>query len=241
MLNRELDLKEAVEKVTGVLEHALTGHGRASLVVCGGSSPLGLFDGLSRQSLAWDRVAVLLADERDMNGSDDGGGDGVHTNARLVKERLLVREARVAKFVSYASLAALGAVPDDAPRAVADGLASFTPFMPFSAVILGFGGDGHFASLFPGDPQLAHHLDLSTPPGLLYTGKAMGTPACPRWSMNLSLLVRTDFLGLLIGSPAKRAVFTRAQEPSSDPLELPLTALLRQEQVSVHPIGSSLL
>ena len=66
---------------------------RASFVATGGSTPGEVYDLLSTLPLPWEQVSVTLSDERWV------APDQPESNARLLRERLLVGEAVVANFV----------------------------------------------------------------------------------------------------------------------------------------------
>jgi len=114
----------------------------ASLVVSGGSTPVPVFAHLSSADIPWSKVRVTLADERWVA---LGHAD---SNESLVRDTLLVDKAGAAAFVSLFR-------PDvDPEQAVASVAADLREMhTPFTAVILGMGGDGHTASLFPDAPD----------------------------------------------------------------------------------------
>lgn len=126
----------------------------ASLVVSGGSTPGPLFDYLSKADIDWARVSVTLADERWVA---PGHAD---SNESLVRNTLLVGRAAVASFVPMYRAEPL--TPDSAVEPVSADVLAMA--QPFTAVILGMGGDGHTASLFPDAPatELAAAMDLNT-------------------------------------------------------------------------------
>ena len=76
-------------------------------------------------------------------------------------------------------------------------------WQPFSAVLLGMGEDGHIASLFPGMPGLAAALDPNAEPAAL-PAQAPEEPR-ERLSLNLAMLQRGRWLGLLAFGERKRA------------------------------------
>ena len=112
--------------------------GAASLVVSGGSTPAPVFSCLSQTDLDWSRVTVTLADERWV---PPGHKD---SNESLVRNLLLVDKASAAAFVS---LYRDGYSAADSIAIVAKDIAAMP--QPFTVTILGMGGDGHTASLFP--------------------------------------------------------------------------------------------
>src|ERR1700691_6411460 len=74
------------------LRGAIATRGVALLIVSGGKAPARFFDRLSNVDLDWTRVAITLADERRVT------DDSARSNARLVRERLLVNRAKAARF-----------------------------------------------------------------------------------------------------------------------------------------------
>jgi 6-phosphogluconolactonase len=90
------------------------------------------------------------------------------------------------------------------------------------------GEDGHFASLFPGEPGLPAALDPSSAPGCV----AMHAPVEPteRISLNLAALLQARRLFLFVTGAAKRELLLAAarREPAA---HWPVTALLAQR----HP------
>src|ERR1700733_8885754 len=79
-----------------LLRSAIEARGMALLVVSGGSTPKRYFQALSPEPLDWTRVAITLADERRVP------DDSPRSNARLVRENLLVGEAAKAPFTALA-------------------------------------------------------------------------------------------------------------------------------------------
>ncbi len=137
--------------IISALQHDLETKGVASLVVSGGSTPAPVFKCLSVVDIDWSKVTVTLADERWV---PPGHAD---SNESLVKDTLLVNKAATAKFVS---LYRADMTPEQAISHVAADVLAMA--QPFSATILGMGGDGHTASLFPDAPaaQLANAMAL---------------------------------------------------------------------------------
>ncbi|EDM81879.1 6-phosphogluconolactonase [Plesiocystis pacifica SIR-1] len=209
---RELGAAVA-RRVLEALGRALASSASARALVSGGSTPGPFFDALVElgSGLDWSRVEIGLVDDRWVP------PDHPASNLRLVRERLCrgpIAEARVR---------GLGAVELDARASVraADERARSQP--PPAVVVLGMGGDGHFASLFPGMPGLAAALDVDAPPGVL--GALAPSPPQARVSHNLAALLAADDLILHITGAEKREVFERARADAEP--ALPVRALLR--------------
>lgn len=184
---------------------------QASLVVSGGSTPGPCFDMLSEAVLDWSRVTVIPSDERWVACEDP------HSNERLIKERLLQGLAGKAKMLSFYRA---GLDASQAPLVIEKELAGVA--QPFSAVLLGMGEDGHFASLFPDFDGLQKALDPRGSARCL-TVQTSSSPH-PRISLSLSALLNSAHIVLLIFGESKRRVFETARVGGST---YPVEALLQ--------------
>lgn len=197
-------LAEALaDDVANVLRQALKTRERASLAVSGGSTPGRFFDALSQKHLDWANVVVTLVDERFVPPSSD------RSNERLVRERLLTNEARLARFMPLYS--ATGSVEAAAAQAEA-GLALVG--QPLDAAVLGMGTDGHTASFFPDAENLMTLLDPES--RALVEPVHAETAGEPRLTLSLARLLEARFLALHIEGAEKRAVLEAALAPGGD-------------------------
>ncbi|MCE0733041.1 6-phosphogluconolactonase [Halomonas sp. G15] len=201
---------QLAEAVAAALRADLASHERALLVVSGGATPVPFFQALASCELPWARIQVTLADERWV------AADAADSNARLVREHLLQGPAAAATFVP---LTTADPTPEQGAAAVAERLEPLA--WPASAVILGMGGDGHTASLFPDSRELA--LALTTEAAAV----AVRTPSQPQPRITLSAdrlhQARRHFLHITGGD--KRAVLAQALA-GDDVRELPIRAFL---------------
>ncbi|MDR5891322.1 MULTISPECIES: 6-phosphogluconolactonase [Halomonas] len=208
-LCRERLATQLAEAVAEALQHDLNHQERALLVVSGGSTPVPFFRALAARELPWERVEVTLADERWV------AMEHADSNARLVGHHLLQGPAAAATFVS---LTTHDPTPEQGVAEVARRLASLA--WPASAVVLGMGGDGHTASLFPDSPELPLALTTAEP------AVAIRAPGqLPRLTLSGDRLHRARRHFLHITGGDKRDTLVRALA-GDDPRELPIRAFL---------------
>jgi len=212
-----LDMSLSSE-VSERLSRAIQKHGKASLILSGGRTPLGFFHQLSQQVLDWSKVTVTLADERWV------ANDHKDSNEKLVRENLLINEAHCAQFLSLKNTA------DTAVLGEAELEAALSKYGQFTVVILGMGDDGHTASLFPEAVALEAGLDINSGRSCI----AVTPTAAPheRISMTLPRLLNTERLIVHISGENKQKVLDQAQA-GSNVEELPIRAVLQQSQVPV--------
>lgn len=202
------------------LTKAVAARGKALLAVSGGRSPKLMFEHLSRIDLPWSSVIVTLVDERWVD------ADHADSNARLVRENLLVGPAAAARLVPFKNDAAT----PEAGRDICEAVLHALP-LPFDVVVLGMGDDGHTASLFPQAAELVAALDAGS--GKLCS--PMHPPNAPQARMTLTLpaLLNSRILLLQISGAAKMATYRTALGPG--PVEqMPVRAILQQHQVPVE-------
>ncbi len=206
-----LNLADAVEEF---LAARLKEAARASLVVSGGSTPLPFFKALSVRDLEWNRVDVLLADERWVDEDDDA------SNTRLVRENLLQNQASSARFLS---LKQPGATPAEGLEQVKAELADLA--LPVDVLILGMGNDGHTASLFPDAPELESAMNPECQELV-----AASTPASqPQKRITLTWPPLRDarFTALHLKGEDKLITLNRAICEPEKVLEMPIRAFLK--------------
>ena len=143
-----------------------------------------------------------------------------------MRQRLLVGHAAAARFLPLKG----GKDSPDADALVDD--AALRANLPAAATLLGMGEDGHIASLFPGDPDLAARLDPEGERLCVGVPVAGLAPFVARVSLTLRALLATQAVLVLISGAAKRALVDRvAADPAYAP---PVAALLRQVRVPVR-------
>jgi 6-phosphogluconolactonase len=99
-------------------------------------------------------------------------------------------------------------------------------------MLLGMGEDGHFASLFPKLIQTnPEYFDLKSEPEIFFTDP-MGSPCHKRASMNLSMILESKNIFLLVSSEKKLEVLNQAKSDKS----LPLFYLLNQKKTEIKII-----
>ncbi|MEC9482166.1 MAG: 6-phosphogluconolactonase [Halomonas sp.] len=207
---REQLAAQLAEAVGQALTADLASQARALLVVSGGSTPVPFFQRLAAMDLPWSRVDVTLADERWVTEDDPD------SNARLVREHLLQGPAAAATFHP---LTTSDGTPEEGAADVARRMADLA--WPASVVILGMGGDGHTASLFPDSGELGLALSTDEPTVAV---RAPSVPQ-PRITLSAGWLHRARRHVLHIAGDDKRAVLARAMA-GDDVRELPIRAFL---------------
>lgn len=207
---RQALAEQLAEAVYQALADDLVNQSRALLVVSGGSTPVPFFKALAQKPLEWARVDITLADERWV---DEQSSD---SNAKLVRENLLQGPAAAANFVPLTSDAG---TPEEGVPAVAEATAGLA--WPASVVILGMGGDGHTASLFPDSQELG--LALSTDEPLV--ARAHPQPAAAAYYLLGGPLHQAKRHILHITGDDKRAVLANAMG-GDDVRTLPIRAFL---------------
>ncbi len=217
--SRDQAAKAAADIIRKAVERRLAATDEATVVLSGGTSPLGVFAELTAMDMPWDRLHVTLSDERWVS------ADHEDSNERMLYDSLLGQgNAREATFLPL-----FEADTDVAARS--ESLSQqirLLPF-PFACALLGMGEDGHFASLFPDADNLAAGLDTDNP-DLVIPVQTAASPH-PRVSLTLSALSRSDVIVLLIFGDKKLEVLNAAIE---DPERYPVGTLLRQKRAPVH-------
>lgn len=188
------------------LRDGIAARGMASAALPGGRTPglvLPHLVGPDRPwpDLPWTAVHLTLTDERRVP------VDHPDSNEGMLRRFLTGPAAQVQLHGLSAEAAACGARIDR--------------LRPFDAVFLGFGEDGHIASLFPGSPA----LDAA--------GTCVAAPAAgighARLSLTLPALLDARRLLLLVVGAAKRRIYTAARAGAG----LPLSRILDQDRVPV--------
>jgi 6-phosphogluconolactonase len=140
-----------------VLKVALAAGPVASLAVSGGKTPATMFDTLALAELDWDRVHLFWVDERAVPPHDEQSNYGMalhhlirpagvpDSNVHRIAGEISPHEA--ARRYEHEVRAFFGCRIDAMPR--------------FDAIQLGVGGDGHTASLFPGDPFIENREGIA--------------------------------------------------------------------------------
>lgn len=192
------------------LQKGIENKGSATLVVSGGSTPAPFFKSLSLLDINWKQVTVTLADERWVAMDDE------LSNEKLVRETLLVNAASSAKFLSIYNGAKS---PEDGWQQCEESLRSLPG--PHDVVVLGMGGDGHTASLFPNTQGLEDACNpeidkLCWPMHPSHIAEA-------RMSLTLAALLDCRQLVLHITGEDKREVFERALNGEN----LPIASVIR--------------
>ena len=183
------------------LRDVLAQQDRATLAVSGGKSPIAFFQALSQQDLDWARVNITLVDERIVPTAH------ADSNTGLVRQHLLQHRAAAATW--------LPVVDDDADEGSLKNSAAAVEFalqhytQP-DVLVLGMGGDGHTASIFPQAPQFADAVRPDYPQPLLHTTPI--TAPYERISMTLAAIEATPHVYLAIAGADKRRVYEAAAQ-----------------------------
>ncbi len=200
-------LNKISNSIVDSLTSGINSNGSASLVVCGGNSPLPLYQCLSKSDLDWSKVSIFLGDDRVVP------ADHEDSNEYLVKNHLLINKANKAIFYPLNDNNVLEKIN-----------------LPFDIVLLGLGSDGHFASLFPAELANNNAFDEYASPELVLSREPQGIPSHKRISMNLSLLLNAKRCILLVSNPNKRIIIEQAFVDK----KLPLHFLLTQNKTKIE-------
>ena len=212
--DRDMLMIGLADRIASQLREAIRNDGHATLSVPGGTTPGPIFDTLSEIDLDWEKVAVLLNDERWVDETSP------RSNTRLIRERLLTGRAAAARLVP---LYAKAPRPEDKLDDLAQGVA---PHLPISVLLLGMGNDMHTASLFPGADRLDEALSDDAPILLAMRAEAAGEA---RITLSAPVLHDAMHIHILITGAEKRAAIEAAQ--SLPETEAPVRAVLKNATV----------
>lgn len=207
--------RELAAHICDALGADIEKNGSASLAVSGGSTPKGLFQCLSVCDIDWKNVTVVLVDERwvDTHSQD--------SNERLVKEHLAQNAAMETLVVG---LKTDHERADEGLREAQQRISLINK--PFTAVILGMGGDGHTASWFPKAENLQTLLDPENPDEVAITDPV--TAPHKRATLTLSAVLNSRDVIVHITGDEKLAVLESAKEQN-----YPIATIFEQKNTPV--------
>jgi 6-phosphogluconolactonase len=149
--------RAAAGHIASCAMQAIDERGRFTLALSGGSTPWLMLNHLARLDLPWDRFHVVQVDER-VAPNGDAERNLTHINAQFT--------SRVA--IPPAQVYAMPVLEENLDAAASNYMHTLQGLAGMPAILdlvhLGLGGDGHTASLFPGNrvlDSLARDVDIA--------------------------------------------------------------------------------
>jgi len=184
-----------VKLISDKLNSSIENIGSGSLVLSGGTSPISIYEELSNIDISWSKVYLTLVDDRLVD------PDHKDSNQKLLHNHFIKNKAKNINFFP-----------------LTENFLSNTEFKkPFDITLLGMGEDGHFASLFPDMINQYEAFDINVSPKILITSP-QGNPLIPRITMNLSLIMESLNIILLVKGKAKQNIFEKAKQEQKLPI-----------------------
>ncbi|ATY31512.1 6-phosphogluconolactonase [Sphingomonas psychrotolerans] len=198
------DADELAAAVAGdvqfIIESAIDARGAAVVALAGGKTPLPIYEQLAKAKLDWKRVTIVPGDDRLVPLGDP------LSNVTAIGKVFIPRGARVIPLISatVADYKAAGRAAD----AILQDL-----HWPLDLCLLGVGGDGHAASIFPG-PDFDEALNGPKERRALGVMPDPLPPEAPvaRVSLSKAAIVSARALMIAITGQAKRDVLEQAIE-----------------------------
>jgi 6-phosphogluconolactonase len=219
MESREKLEERLAARISGLLEAEIEANGVASMLVSGGGTPKGLFRRLSEISIEWDKVQISLVDERFLPDGDE------NQNGTMVKELLLQNAAAASSFIPFVYSDAL----DKNLKILRTAVDVLT--QPFTIVVLGVGGDGHTASIFPDSEELKEALNPKNPDSIMIT-RSKSLPHARFTFTAQALLNSKQFIVHCYGEQKKEILKAASKQTSA--LPFPIAFFINQETVPVE-------
>jgi 6-phosphogluconolactonase len=213
--NPSATAQDLAAEVAMALQARLEKDQTACLAVSGGTTPVKFFQALAGIKLDWKNIIITLVDDRWVPESSS------RSNARLVRAHLLKDYAANARFVPLVNAYA---TPEEG-RQDTEIIMQNLP-LPFAAVILGIGTDGHTASLFPGGDRLA--AAFSPAHGRLVESMRCTAADEPRITFTLPVLLAADYIAILIEGNTKKRVLDAAYKAGTIE-DMPIRAVLARD------------
>lgn len=216
----------AAALIVDAAREAISGRGRFTLVLSGGSTPENTYSQLARDenrsAIDWSRTFLFVGDERFV-AADDAANNLAMIRRSLI-ERVPVPPANVLPIrTDYPSVAAAAAAYNTTLEQFFKlSVGSGPP--RFDLVLLGLGDDGHTASLFPGKPALevSDVWVTSSPPGVL-------PPPVDRITLTFPILNRARQILFLVAGAKKANVVRRILLDAPPRGEMPAAGIIPDE------------
>ena len=184
---------------------AIEARGECTLALCGGNTPVPVFEELVGRTIRWPEVVVFFGDERAVPRDDPDSNFGMACRSLL--DHVSIRGDRVHRMEA-----------DRPDRAVA--AEEYDRLLPprLDILLLGVGPDGHTASLFPGSPALLETdrrvVAVPGPPPPIQ-------PQVARMTITPPVIGAARNVAVLVSGIAKAALLARILEGPPDPITLP--------------------
>lgn len=194
------------ESIASAIDLALAQRDRSQIALAGGTTPAAAYRLLGQQHLPWERVDLLLGDERWVSADDPA------SNARLVRETLM--SGGPGQAACLHPVPTQLADPQQGAEAYAATLAQLCGGEPpvLDLVLLGLGDDGHTASLFPGTAATRERQRTVT----VGDGKGLA-----RITLTAPVLSAARQVIFLVSGEGKRQALSRLLDPSESPERTP--------------------
>ena len=212
---------EAARLICDLGREAIRGHQSFSLALAGGSTPQTLYQLLAAppfsKKIDWSKTHIFWGDERFVPPSNPASNFSMSQKALLSQVPLPSSNLH--------RIETQGLTPSEAARQYEKTIREFFQDRApaFDLILLGMGGDGHTASLFPGSRALAESSRWVTA-----IAEGQGEPPMARISLTLPLINQARNVLFLVSGKSKTAI-------ANEILAVPTEAAKRYPAARVGP------